>query len=195
MTVLSASVPLMVVLGLLAGARQATAPAQPLGPETFDAKVTLEAPPPAVGTVVVPVTIQIDRYTPEHARTTMTDALKHNGYPGFLRALREAPPAGHVDINGRKVTIRWARQMPDDTGRQLSFVTDQPIYFVGGALKNAKPKAGYEVGVILMHVDKSGKGDGSIAAAARVKPYEVTGVQLDDYAEKPVKLTAAVRGK
>jgi hypothetical protein len=186
---------MIAVLGLLAAAGQATAPAQPLGPETFDAKVTLEAPPPAVGTVMVPVTIQIDRYTPEHARTTMSDALKHNGYPGFLRALREAPPAGHVDINGRKVTIRWARQVPDETGRQFSFVTDQPIYFVGGALKNAKPKAGYEVGVILMHLDKAGKGDGTIAAAARVKPYEVTGVQLDDYAEKPVKLTAAVRAK
>ena len=195
MTVLSASIPTMVVLGLLAGAGQATAPAQPLGPETFDAKVTLEAPPPAVGTVVVPITIQIDRYTPEHARTTMTDALKHNGYPGFLRALREAPPAGHVDINGRKVTIRWARQMPDETGRQLSFVTDQPIYFVGGALKNAKPKAGYEVGVIMLHLDKSAKGEGTLAAAARVKPYEVTGVQLDDYAEKPVKATATVRAK
>jgi hypothetical protein len=194
-TVLSTSIPMVVVLGLLAGAGQAPAPAQPLGPETFDAKVTLDAPPPAVGTVVVPVTIQIDRYTPEHARTTMSDALKHNGYPGFLRALREAPPAGHVDINGRKVTIRWARQVPDDTGRQLSFVTDQPIYFVGGALKNAKPKAGYEVGVILMHMDKAGKGDGTIAAAARVKPYEVTGVQLDDYAEKPVKVTATVRAK
>jgi len=186
---------MIAVLGLLAAAGQAPAPTQPLGPETFDAKVTLDAPPPAVGTVVVPVTIQIDRYTPEHARTTMSDALKHNGYPGFLRALREAPPAGNVDINGRKVTIRWARQVPDATGRQFSFVTDQPIYFVGGALKNAKPKAGYEVGVILMHLDKAGKGDGTIAAAARVKPYEVTGVQLDDYAEKPVKLTAVVRAK
>ena len=195
MTVLSASAPMIAVLGLLAAAGQAPAPTPPLGPETFDAKVTLDAPPPAVGTVVVPVTIQIDRYTPEHARTTMSDALKHSGYPGFLRALREAPPAGNVDINGRKVTIRWARQVPDTTGRQFSFVTDQPIYFVGGALKNAKPKAGYEVGVILMHLDKAGKGDGTIAAAARVKPYEVTGVQLDDYAEKPVKLTAVVRAK
>ena len=78
MTVLSASIPTMVVLGLLAGAGQATAPAQPLGPETFDAKVTLEAPPPAVGTVVVPITIQIDRYTPEHARTTMTGPIGAN---------------------------------------------------------------------------------------------------------------------
>ena len=63
MTVLSASLPMVVVLGVLTSASQAPAPAQPLGPETFDAKVTLQAPPPAVGTVVVPVTIQIDRST------------------------------------------------------------------------------------------------------------------------------------
>jgi len=60
---------------------------------------------------------------------------------------------------------------------------------------NAKPKAGYEVGVIMLHLDKSAKGEGTLAAAARVKPYEVTGVQLDDYAEKPVKITAAARAK
>ena len=89
-TVLSASVPMMVMLGLAgrcrAGAAAAQAPAQPLGPETFDAKATPTAPPPA-SSRVVPMTIQIDRYTPEHARTTMTDALKYNGYPGFLHAL------------------------------------------------------------------------------------------------------------
>jgi hypothetical protein len=163
------------------------------GPETFDVKATLVAPPPAVGTVVVPLTIQIDRYTPEHARVTMTDALKHGGYSGFLRALREAPPAGHLDVAGRKITIRWAREVATDTGRTVSFVTDAPVYFVGGARRGAKPTAGYEVGVLLLTLSNSGSGEGTLAAAARVKPGGETGVRIDDYAEAPVKLMAVVR--
>ena len=47
----------------------------------------------------------------------------------------------------------------------------------------------------LMLMDKAGKGDGTMAAAARVKPGGETGVRIDNYAEKPVKVTAAVRAK
>jgi hypothetical protein len=169
----------------------ATSPAA--GTEDLDVKVSLIAPPPAVGTVIVPLTVHIDRYTPEHARTKMVDALRVNAYPGFLRALRESPRAGYFDLNGRKIVVRWARQVTDDSGRTLSFVTDAPVYFVGGALKNAKPTGGYEVAVMQLRMDKNGKGDGTLAAAARVKPLDVTGVQLDDYAEAPLKVTAVAR--
>jgi len=163
------------------------------GAEDFDLKVSVSAKPPAVGTVVVPLTVHVDRYTPEHARTTMTDALKHGGYPGFLRALRDTPRAGYLDLDGTKFNIRWAREVVDDAGRTLSFVTDQPVYFAGSTRKGAKPTAGYEVAVVQVKLDKTGTGTGVIAAAARVKPLDVTGVQIDDYAETPLKLTAAVR--
>jgi len=45
----------------------------------------------------------------------------------------------------------------------------------------------------VLKLDKGGKGDGTMAAAARVKPGGETGVRIDDYAEKPVTLTATVR--
>jgi hypothetical protein len=53
---------------------------------------------------------------------------------------------------------------------------------------DAKPRAGYEVAVLLLDIDSIGLGTGSMAAAARVRPGGPTGVQIDDYAEKPVKL-------
>ena len=193
MTVLTPGLSAAIVVALLTAPSARQAPTPPAGAETFDLKVTMVAPPPAVGTVVVPVTIQIDRYTPEHARVTMSDALTHGGYPGFLRALRDGPPAGNLDINGRKIRIRWARQVPTEAGRSLSFVTETPVYFVGGALKGAKPTAGYELGVVLFTLDKKGSGEGTIAAAARVKPGGETGVRIDDYAATPLKLTAAAR--
>jgi hypothetical protein len=195
-TVPSAALPLAIVVALLAAPfpQSGTTP-DPLGPEDFDVKVTMTAPPPAVGTVVVPVTVHVDRYTPEHARVTMTDALKHGGYPGFLRALREAPRAGYFDIAGRKVVVRWARQIPDDSGRALSFVTDTPVYFAGSTRRGAKPTAGYEVGVLQLRLDREGRGEGTLAAAARVKPLDVTGVQIDGYAETPYKVAAVTRAR
>ncbi len=199
MTVSSTVLPIAMALAVIAApsAQRAASPApaatSAAGTEDLDVKVSLLAPPPAVGTVIVPLTVHIDRYTPEHARTKMVDALRVNAYPGFLRALRESPRAGYFDLNGRKIVVRWARQVPDASGRTLSFVTDAPVYFVGGALKNAKPTGGYEVAVMQLRMDKSGKGDGTLAAAARVKPLDVTGVQLDDYAEAPLKITAVAR--
>jgi hypothetical protein len=148
----------------------------------------------ASGGITVPMVITIDRYSPERARNSMTDALKFRGYPGFLEALRAAPRAGSVDVAGQSFVIRWARQVDASAGRNVSIVTDTPVYFVGSGRRGAKPTAGYEVAVAQLTLDKSGHGTGTMAAAARVKPGGETGVRIDDYAEKPVTLAATVRG-
>ena len=62
------------------------------------------------------------------------------------------------------------------------------MFFVGGGAADAKPRAGYEVAVIEMTVDTVGLGKGTMTAAARVKPGGTSGVQIDDYAEKPIQL-------
>jgi hypothetical protein len=164
------------------------------GPEAFDV-VGKIAPKKAAatGAITVPMVIQIDRYTPEFERTKMTDGLKYGGYPGFLKALRAAPAAGSLEVAGEKFVIRWARDVPGDNGRTLSFVTDSTVFFVGGGRKDAKSTAGYEVAVIQMTLDKTGHGEGTMAAAARVKPGGETGVRIDNYAETPITLTASVR--
>ena len=134
------------------------------------------------------VTIQINQYTSDKDRETIQEALRIGGYQGFLPALRSAPEVGYVEMNGRKVIARWARQQPTEKGRTISVVTESPMFFVGGGNVEAKPRAGYEVAVIQLDVDQIGLGTGSFAAAARVRPGGPTGVQIDDYAEMPVKL-------
>jgi hypothetical protein len=194
-TACSCATSILAMAFVTALSRQSQPPPAPpaLPPEAFELTATATAGPNAVGTVTVPMVAQIDKYTPEYARTKMTDALKYNGYPGFLNALREAPIAGSLQIGGEKWTIRWARKQPSATGSVISIVTDKPVAFVGGQAQNAKPKAGYEVGVAQFTVDASGHGTGTMAAAARVKPGGETGVRIDDYAEKPVKLTVTAR--
>ena len=192
MSSLILSIAMMAWLAMPAAQKQAPPPP---AAETFDLTATASAGPGAVGTLTVPMVLQIDRYTPAHARTTMTDALKYSGYSGFLNELREAPIAGSLTIGDQKWTVRWARQLPSASGRVISIVTDKPVAFVGGGKTDAKPKAGYEVAVAQFTIDASGKGTGTMAAAARVKPGGETGVRIDDYAEKPVTLAAVVRAQ
>lgn len=139
------------------------------------------------------LTIDIRRYTPDAERTAVETALKGGGYPAFLTALRKAPEVGTVGLATQKWSIRWAREQSTATGRTIVVVTDQPMFFLGGARVNAKPRAGYEVGLIRLQVDAAGMGKGEMAAAARVKPGGETGVQVDDYAEQPISLTGVVR--
>ena len=118
MAVLSSSLAAFVIAAALAGAgAQASAPAQQ-GPETFDVNASVSAGGANTGAILVPMTIQIDRYTIDRYRKEMLDALQYQGgYPGFLRALRGAPAAGYVEAGGQKFVIRWAHQEPGATGR------------------------------------------------------------------------------
>ena len=154
-------------------------------PETFSANAQVLGQDAGSSAMV---TIHIERYSDERDRKAMQEALRIGGYPGFLPVLRKAPEVGYVEVNGRKVIARWAHQQPNDKGRTISVVTESPLFFVGGGSVDAKPRAGFELAVILLEVDSIGLGSGSMAAAARVRPGGPTGVQIDDYGEKPVKL-------
>lgn len=161
-------------------------------PETFTAN--LQAVGAKGGATAATIDIDIKRYTPDADRTAVETALKTGGYPAFLTALRKAPAVGAVSFADKTWTIRWARERPSGKfGRSIVVVTDQPIFFVGGGMADAKPREGYEVALIEIEVDNVGLGRGTMAAAARVKPGGETGVTIDDYAEKPIRLVTVSR--
>jgi hypothetical protein len=177
---------------LMLAAMVGTVLAQQSGaPEMFTANAQATAASGA--SAAATVQIEVRRYTPDPDRAAVEGALKGGGYPAFLTALRKAPEVGTVSVGTQKWAIRWAREQSTATGRTIVVVTDQPMFFLGGSKANAKPRAGYEVGLIRMQVDAAGMGTGEMAAAARVKPGGETGVQVDDYAEQPIKLTGVAR--
>ena len=159
-------------------------------PETFVAKAETRN---ANAVASAPITVQVDAYTKDADRKVMEEALRTGGYPGFLTALRKAPIVGFVMAGDQKFTVRWAKQVPDGTGRIISIVTDAPIFFVGGGKVGAKPREGYELAVLQLKMDSAGTGEGTMAAAARVKPGGETGVRIDEYAEQPIKLVSVRR--
>ena len=148
------------------------------------------------GDATASTTIRIDlqRYTPDRDREAVENGLKFGGYPAFLAALRKARKVGTVATASKAWTIKWASAKPTPGGRRIVLITDQPMYFLGGGATDAKPRAGYEVGVIQMEIDEKGSGTGSVAAAARVKPGE-DGVVVDDYGDQRIEIAKVVREK
>lgn len=159
-------------------------------PETFSANAQVKG---TAGAAAATIQIVIQRYTPDADRTAVENALKGGGYPAFLGALRRAPDVGYIELGANKFAIRYARQTETPKGRTIVVVTEKPVAFVGGAAVDAKPRAGYEVAVLRIEVDQVGLGSGLMAAAARVKPAPEGGVQIDDYAEEPIKLVTVTR--
>jgi hypothetical protein len=154
-------------------------------PETFSAGLQVKT---ASGPISATVQVRIKRYTPEFDRKMLEDALEHGGYASFVNALRKVPDVGTVAAGDGQFTIRLARERKTDKGRTIVVVTDKPVFFVGGARPDAKPRAGYETALIQLEVDDAGNGTGIMAAAARVKPGGEAGVRIDNYAEEPLAL-------
>ena len=149
-------------------------------PEAFRAQVQSRT---ATGALAAAIRLQIDRYTPEADRKAMTEAIAHGGYAAFLEALRKAPAVGYVQIEDVKVPLRWARELKTPQGRDISLVTDAPVYFVGGGAATPKPREGFELAVVRLTIDEIGLGTGTMAAAAII----------EDYATETIKLTSVSR--
>ena len=160
-------------------------------PETFTANAQVQGG--NTGAAAATIQVHIQRYTPEFDRTSVETALKTGGFRSFVAALRKAPEVGSVTVGDQKFPIRWAREQPSAKGRTIVAVTSEPMFFVGGGRVDAKPREGFEVGLIQLQVDDVGLGTGTMAAAARIKPGGETGVQVEDYADKPIKLVTVVR--
>ena len=159
-------------------------------PEAFRAQLQSRT---ATGALAATIRLQVDRYTPEADRKVMTEAIAHGGYAAFLDALRKAPAVGYVQVEDVKVAIRWAREQKTPQGRDISLVTEAPVYFVGGGAAAPKSREGFELAVVRLIVDEIGLGSGTMAAAARVKPDGKGGVVIEDYATETIKLTSVSR--
>lgn len=182
------AIPLVLLLLLSAPSWVGGQTAPPGPPEIFTGTASAKN---AVASASGKLEVRLRRLTPEFDRKSVETALQQGGYPQFLTAIRNAPDVGQVVLAGGKpYSIRYARERVDANGRTLILVTDQPMYFVGGAqAEAAAPRKGYEVAVIQIQMGAKGVGTGSMAAAARVRPDGDGGVLLDDFADALITLS------
>jgi hypothetical protein len=167
-----------VAVGLLASAPRAAD-----YPLSLVALASLKTGTTAVTSNVV---IRVNRLMEESRRTRVMDALKYNGYLGFVPALRTLPVIGSIELARRKADIKYAYESKDDHGPRLVLVADRPLFFLN---ESEKSKAGYELTIVELRLASDGSGTGSMTGAARVKLAPDGSVMLDDYADALVELT------
>ena len=74
-------------------------------------------------------------------------------------------------------------------GRIVTVVAPAPIVHLGAGLPEAKPKAGFDLALVLLEVKDAGPGSGEFAPAATVKLTDTGAIQTQDYGAAVVLLT------
>lgn len=158
--------------------------------ETFSARAEAKA---AGGVAATMLRIHVDRYTTDKERHVAVTAFETGGSAGLTAVLRMTPSTGYVEVNDRRWAIRYARQEPTPKGRRIIVVLDQPMFFPGDGELNPRPREGFELAVIQFEVDDRGTGQGTLAAAARVRAGGPAGVELTDCADEPITLVTVTK--
>jgi hypothetical protein len=156
-------------------------------PLTLTADATAKT---ATVTISSSVVIRVERLMEESRRARVADALKYSGYGNFLNALRGLPPIGAIELQGRSVEIRYAHEQQEAAGRRLVLIADRPLLFLSG--DREKPRQGFELTMVELHIDPEGGVTGRMLGAARVKPSP-DGPVVDDFADVDLNLTARVK--
>jgi hypothetical protein len=135
------------------------------------------------------VQIGIDRWSTDEERAALITTLKEKGSTALLNALVKLPPLGYIRMpNTLGWDLYYARQnqLPDGT-RQVVIATNRPLGF--GEVARQTRSADYDFTLVEMHFDKSGKGEGKLAAAAEITFNNKTQqIEIENYGPMPVKL-------
>jgi hypothetical protein len=177
------------VIGVLALGIVAAAPwsVRAQGAETFKATASVTTAGGASATA--PVTIKIARKMSQAEADKLAAAFKAGGVAGLKSALKGVAPTGSIQLGkGKPVATRITIERTTDKGRLLTLVTDKPILFLGSGLPDAKPKTGYDLGLLDIEVDAQGHGTGTLAPAAKVAAIQGA-FSVQDYGAELVKLT------
>jgi hypothetical protein len=147
------------------------------------------------GGATAPVRISIERFATEAERAAIVGTVKSGGTPAVRAALAKTKDAGTIEVGGRKTPIKYAYANPTGSGRIVTVVTAEPILHLGAGLPDAKPKAGYDLGVALLILDASGAGEGELAPAAKVGTNEAGAIVISDYGDAKIWLKGVAKAK
>jgi hypothetical protein len=135
--------------------------------------------------------IVIERWTTDEERESLKDVLIEKGGDHLLAAVQKIKPrCGYVrSSTSLGWDIYYAREQPfGDAGRRIVLASDRPMSF--WELQNKPRSSDYEFMLVEVHLRKDGKGEGKLAAAAKISyDKERRTVEIENYGIEPVRLT------
>ena len=157
------------------------------GQETLTATATLKSAGGASASA--PLTAVIARFATDAERDALIAAVKSGGTSAARDLLAKRADAGSIQLGAKRTPIKYAYARSTGSGRLITLVTSEPVGFVGAGLPDAKPKAGYDLGLVLLEVDASGGGKGELAPAAKVRVDAQNAIVTEDYGAEVVHLS------
>jgi hypothetical protein len=141
------------------------------------------------------LTIYVQELTRDGDVEELVAILKHKGQDGLVSALEKLSDKGRVAPNGSVGTgmrVIRIRSNPDG-GQHIVLATNRPISFP--ELYNATRSTNYKIGIVVLNVDKDGKGTGSFAPLCKVKFNKKNELEIEHYGQKPFRLANVYRQK
>jgi hypothetical protein len=146
-----------------------------------------------IGTGVANMTLTVKRFATDAERDAVLAAVKQGGTAAARALLRGKPEAGTLQLGSRPATIKYAYARTTGAGRLLTIITADPIVLLGARLPEAKPTAGYDLGLVLLEMPASGPGTGELVPAAKVKVDAQGAIVTEDYSGETVVLKQVVK--
>jgi hypothetical protein len=121
--------------------------------------------------------------------------LKHKGQDGLVKALDNLKDKGRVAPTGTVGTgMRVVRINPTkDGGQHIMLLTNRPISF--GELYNGTRSRDYPFGIVVLNVDKDGKGTGLFDPLCKMKFNKKNELEVERYGQRPFRLVNVYRQK
>jgi hypothetical protein len=163
---------------------------QPLRAQTFTADATVKRANGSQASAKLTATVQ--SFATDAERDALVAAVRKGGTAArdLLAARKDA---GTIEVGSNRTPIKYAYARSVGSGQLITVVTAEPIHFVGGDAPDAKPKAGYDFGLVLIDLDGSKTGTGEVAPAAKIRVDEKGAIVTEDYGSDVVRLSNVVR--
>jgi hypothetical protein len=133
------------------------------------------------------LTIYVTGLSSEAQIRELRGVLKEKGQDGLVNALQKMKDQGRLSsTGGTGYGMRLATMLPKkEGGYHIVLVTVTPINFLQGASERSRD---YPLGIVVLDVDKDGKGSGVLAPACSLKINEKDELEMERYGDKPYRL-------
>jgi hypothetical protein len=134
------------------------------------------------------VNIYITAWTTDQQVQEFISVLKEKGPDGLVKAMEKTSDVGRLSPTGFVGSgFRFARYRPTpDGGLHIVLVTNRPMSF--GELYRGGRSTDYQFGIVVLNVDKNGKGTGTLAPVCKIKFNKKNELEIENYGQKPFRL-------
>ena len=132
--------------------------------------------------------VYITEWTTDQQVRDYIGILREKGPDGLVNAMEKTSDVGRISPTGFVGNgFRFARYRPTaNGGLHIVMVTDRPMSI--GELYHGGRSTDYQFGIVVLDVDKNGKGTGKLAPVCKIKFNKKNDLEIENFGQKPFRL-------